>query len=422
VVKIIKNKKDHEKAINRIGELIGVDPAPGSPVADELEVLAHLVEDYEKKNHDIGLPSPLEAIRFRMEQQNLRPRDLVPYLGSASRVSEVLGGKRQLSLEMIRKLNNGLGIPTEVLIQEPSKVHGNHYAAAIRGNVARFPANIFKEIFQRKWFEKFRGGFNEARQKANHLLEDFLCFGSHSRAIPAFNRQSLRGRSTDNADALLAWKTRILRLASKKRIKGKFNVSDITKEFTHRLAALSRLKDGPRLAIEELESYGIAVVIERHLPTTHLDGAAMKLPNGTPVIGLTLRYDRLDNFFFCLFHELGHVVEHIAEGKADLFLDDLNQASTDKFEKEADDFALERLIPQKDWRRFWEADHFDVETVRRQAKRLGIHGAILAGRIQKAKNDYHTLSRVVATTRVRELFEDELQQKALNEKNRRATD
>src|SRR6266576_7086378 len=104
--------------MNRIGELIGVDPAPGSPVADELEVLAHLVEDYEKKNHDIGLPSPLEAIRFRMEQQNLRPRDLVPYLGSASRVSEVLGGKRQLSVQMIRNLSQGLGIPAEVLLGE----------------------------------------------------------------------------------------------------------------------------------------------------------------------------------------------------------------------------------------------------------------------------------------------------------------
>ena len=408
MIKIIKNKKDHEKAMNRIGELIRADPASGSLAGDELEVLAHLVEDYEKRNHDIGLPSPLEAIQFRMEQQNLRPKDLVPYLGSASRVSEVLGGKRQLSLEMIRKLNRGLGISTEVLVQQQPKANGRHRPETIR-DVGQFPANIFKEIFRRKWFGTFRGTLNEAREKAEELLADFLCFGSHSQAIPAFNRQSLRGASTDNADALLAWKTRILRIASKKRLKGKFDPSDITKEFTQRLAALSRLTDGPRLAVEELESYGIAVVIERHLPTTHLDGAAMKLPNGTPVIGLTLRYDRLDNFFFCLFHEVGHVVRHIAEGKANLFLDDLEQRSTNKFEKEADEFALERLVPEKDWRRFWDAGEFDVESVRREAKRLGIHGAILAGRVQREKNDYHSLSRVVATAKVRHFFEGMLQ-------------
>ena len=119
MIKIIKNKKEHESAMNRIAELMASDPASGSVVGDELELLAHLVEDYEKKHHDIGLPTPLEAIQFRMEQQDLRPKDLIPYLGSASRVSEVLRGKRPLSMEMVRKLHTGLGIPAEVLVQGP---------------------------------------------------------------------------------------------------------------------------------------------------------------------------------------------------------------------------------------------------------------------------------------------------------------
>jgi HTH-type transcriptional regulator/antitoxin HigA len=400
--KIIKTEADHATAMARIEKLFGAKP--GSPEGEELELLATLVGKFEETAFPIDLPDPIAAIRFRMEQQNLRPKDLAPYLGSASRVSEVLRGKRQLSLEMIRKLSKGLEIPTGVLVQEQPKIDRNHRVETIR-DLSQFPANIFKEIFQRKWFEKFHGNFNAAKQKANDLLEDFLCFGSHSRAIPAFSRQSLRGKSTENAEALLAWKTRILRLASKKRLKDRFDPSDITKEFTHRVAALSRLKDGSRLAIEELEKYGIAVVIERHLPTTHLDGAAMKLPNGTPVIGLTLRYDRLDNFFFCLFHEIGHVVHHISKSKADLFLDDLKQIPTDKFEKEADEFALECLVPEKNWRRFWQAGEFDVESVRREAKRLGIHGAILAGRVQREKNDYHALSRIINEAKVRHLFE-----------------
>jgi HTH-type transcriptional regulator/antitoxin HigA len=401
--KIIKTEADHAAAMARIEQIFAAKP--GSSEGEELDLLAVLVEKFEETAFPIDLPDPIAAIRFRMEQQNLRPKDLAPYLGSASRVSEVLSGKRQLSVQMIRKLTNGLGIPAEVLVQDQRNVNGKHREEGIRTTLAQFPANVFKEILHRKWFEKFRGTLSEARERGDELLEDFLCFGSYSKAIPAFNRQSLRGRSTDNADALLAWKTRVLQLASKKRLKAKFDSSEITKDFTHDLAALSRLKEAPRLAVEELERYGIAVVIERHLPTTHLDGAAMKLPNGTPVIGLTLRYDRLDNFFFCLFHELGHVVHHIAKHKADLFLDDLKQVSTDKFEREADDFALECLVPEKDWRRFWQAGEFDVESVRREAKRLGIHGAILAGRVQREKNDYKALSRIVNEAKVRHFFE-----------------
>jgi HTH-type transcriptional regulator/antitoxin HigA len=407
MIKVIKTKKEHETTMNRIAELIGGDPAPGSLEGDELEVLAHLVADYENKHYDIGLPTPLEAIAFRMEQQHLRPRDLVPYLGSASRVSEVLRGKRQLSVQMIRSLNGGLGIPAEVLLRKQPQIRREPRAKPSRDILTDFPADVFKEMVKRKWL-KFRGSLNDAKERANDVLEKFLCFGSHVEAIPAFNRQSFRGRSSDNAAALLAWKTRVLRLASKKRLKAKFNLSDITKDFTDRLATLSRLEEGPRLSVEELENYGIAVVIEPHLPTTHLDGAAMKLPNGAPVIALTLRHDRLDNFFFCLFHELGHVVHHISRGKADLFLDDLQQAPADEFEREADDFARKCLMPEKDWRRFWQANQFTVETVRREAKRLGIHGAILAGRVQKEKNDYKALSRIVRPAKVRRLFENEM--------------
>lgn len=403
MVKIIKNKKDHENAMNRIAELMTIDPAPGSAAGDELELLAHLVEDYETKHHDIGLPTPLEAIWFRMEQQNLRPKDLISYLGSASRVSEVLGGKRQLSLEMIRKLNKGLGIPTEVLVQQAQR-NGTQRSKALVKGVSEFPMVIFKEVFQRGWL-RFRGTLADAKERAELLLKDFLCFGTAPHAIPALNRQALRGRSTDNSLALLAWKTRILRVAATKRLKGKFDPSDVTKEFTHNLVALSRLKDGPRLAIEELENNGIVVVIERHLSKTHLDGAAMRLPSGNPVIGLTLRYDRLDNFFFCLFHELGHVVRHIATGKADLFLDDLDQDATDKLEEEADEFALRNLLPATDWQRFWQAGDFSVAAVRREAKRLGVHGAILAGRVQREKNDYKSLSRIITEAKIRHLFE-----------------
>ena len=112
--KLIKSKKDYETALARIEEIFAAKP--GTPEGDELDLLVTLVEIYEEKEYPIDLPDPLSAIRFRMEQQGLKAKDMIPYFGSASKVSEVLSGKRSLSLTMIRKLVSELGIPADVLV------------------------------------------------------------------------------------------------------------------------------------------------------------------------------------------------------------------------------------------------------------------------------------------------------------------
>jgi HTH-type transcriptional regulator/antitoxin HigA len=114
--KVIKTTAEHKRALARIEELFTAKP--GTPKGDELELLILLVETYEAKEFPIDLPDPIEAIRFRMQQANLKQKDLIPIFGSKSKVSEVLNGKRELSLSMIRKLASELGIPTEVLLQE----------------------------------------------------------------------------------------------------------------------------------------------------------------------------------------------------------------------------------------------------------------------------------------------------------------
>lgn len=116
--RLIKTDADHEAALARIDELM--DATPGAPEFDELELLTHLVSLYEDTRYPLPLPDPIAAICFRMEQQGLRPADLAPLLGGKSRVSEVLSGKRRLSLGMIRRLVAGLGIPAEILLQEPN--------------------------------------------------------------------------------------------------------------------------------------------------------------------------------------------------------------------------------------------------------------------------------------------------------------
>jgi HTH-type transcriptional regulator/antitoxin HigA len=114
-IKPIRSEADYEAALAEIEQLFEAEP--GTPAGDRLEVLTTLVEAYEEKHYPIPLPDPIEAIYYYLESRGLSRRDLEPYLGSRARVSEVLNRKRPLSLEMIRRLNNGLGIPAEVLIQ-----------------------------------------------------------------------------------------------------------------------------------------------------------------------------------------------------------------------------------------------------------------------------------------------------------------
>src|SRR3989304_7717821 len=114
--KVIKNESDYEETLLRLNTLLTRNPSEGTREDDELEVLVLLIQDYESRQSHLIAPSPVEAIKFRMEQQDLTPRDLIPYIGSRSKVSEILSRKRPLTLSMIRALNKGLGIPAKVLI------------------------------------------------------------------------------------------------------------------------------------------------------------------------------------------------------------------------------------------------------------------------------------------------------------------
>lgn len=115
-IRPIRSNADLEQALVRMEELWAAED--GTPEADELDVLSILIERYEDEHYPIGPSDPIEAIKFRMEQQGLTPRDLEPYIGSSGRVSEVLNRKRQLSLRMIRRLHDGLNIPYESLMGE----------------------------------------------------------------------------------------------------------------------------------------------------------------------------------------------------------------------------------------------------------------------------------------------------------------
>ena len=115
-IRPIKTEEDYDRALAAVERLMDADP--DTPEGDALDVLVTLVQAYEAKRWAIDLPDPIEAIRARMEQQNLRPKDLEPFLGPSGRVSEVLNRRRPLTLTMIRRLERGLGIPARILIRE----------------------------------------------------------------------------------------------------------------------------------------------------------------------------------------------------------------------------------------------------------------------------------------------------------------
>jgi HTH-type transcriptional regulator/antitoxin HigA len=143
VAKLIKTEKEYSRALARIEELMNAES--GTPEADELELLAALVEMYEERQFPIRTPDPVAAIKFRIDQLGIGQKGLIPFIGSRSKVSEILNGKKSISLAMMRALHRGLGIPAEVLLQEP----GASFPSGLpQIRWARFP---IKGMAQKGW-------------------------------------------------------------------------------------------------------------------------------------------------------------------------------------------------------------------------------------------------------------------------------
>ena len=117
----IRNDCDHRRALDRFSSLADPEPEPGSAQEATLEALAILIDAYERKRYPLEQPDPIDYLKFEMERRGLSVSDLVPFIGQPNRVYEVLSGKRGLSIQMIRRLHRGLGIPLEILIAEPKR-------------------------------------------------------------------------------------------------------------------------------------------------------------------------------------------------------------------------------------------------------------------------------------------------------------
>lgn len=397
----IRTEADHKAALARIDALM--DAAAGTPEADELSVLADLVEAYEAKHFPIELPTPVEAIRFRMEQASLEPRDLEPYIGSRSKVSEVLSGKQPLTLPMIRALHTHLGIPAEVLVADASASGG---AASGTLDWSRFPIN---EMAKRGWIRSVAS----AKAKAKDLIGELIVSAGGMKAVPmplCRRNDAMRQNAKTDTYALLAWCLKALAASRDQKLTGIYKTGSITLDLLTRLSKLSAHEDGPRRARDALSSLGVHLVCVSHLPKTYLDGAALRsVEGGAPIVALTLRYDRIDNFWFSLLHELAHVGRHF-NGATEAFVDDfsLREAPSrheDPRESEADDWAEEALISREQWATAGLPSHASYSGIIAFSQRIGVHPAIVAGRVRHQTHNFRAFAPLLGTGEVRKQLE-----------------
>ncbi len=394
---IITSETEHAEMLAELDRLLAASPLQGTPAAARLELVAFLIEKWEKDEYPLGLPTPVDAIRFRMEEGGLSPRDLEPFIGSRSKVSEVLSGKIPLSLRMIRDLHQGFGIPYDVLVQEQT-------ATSPEGiDFAKVPV---REMLKRGWID---AATNPPRVDTVALARKFFASIPGPSLSAALFRQGATGaRGSENErTSIAAWLAQASLLAQRQTSPRTFDPSRVTEKFMNTVARLSVDPRGPVLVRDVLAHAGIVMVILSHLPRTRLDGAAFTDHRGVGVIAMTLRYDRIDYFWHTLLHELAHLAKHQTPNQ--IFIDDLDlPSSTDSIEAEADLFAKEAVVPRQIWGRSDASRLKTPSAVLSLAQDRGVHPALIAGRLRHENKNFRLLSNLVGQGQIRPLFQKEL--------------
>lgn len=398
--RVVKTDEQYEATLAAAEELVARDPATGTPDAERLELLSLLIEDYEKRCYPFEAPSPVSAIRFRMEEQGLRQADLVPLLGSRSRVSEVLAGKRPLTVQMIRALSDGLGIPAKTLIGEQASAESVTTETPNDIDWAKFPV---REMERRGWL----GDATVSNTvPVEQRVREFFAAITAEPAFALYRRRFHgQGLTDENRYSILAWTARVLwRAKAATADAPTFSAERLSADVLRDLARLSYFDEGPVLAKEFLAKAGITLILEPTLPRTQLDGVALLTEQRRAVIGLSMRFDRLDAFWFTLLHECVHVWKHIASAR-EAFVDRLEHTESDEYrEKEANRLAREAFIPRAIWRRSKAFLNPTRESILELAANLRIHPAIVVGRLHYETRNYKTFTNLLGNGTVRRMF------------------
>lgn len=333
-----------------------------------------------------------------MEQMHLKQKDLTPSIGSVSKVSEILSGKRQLSLTMIRKLHKNLEIPLKSLFGSKK----TRETSSLQLDYNQFPVN---ELQKRGFLGELKRSVKDLKEYCEEIILDFTegfsdILDNNIVSTPtALLRAPLhrRGKRKLNQYNLAIWQICVLKKAASVDKKlPKFNCKLIDEKWLRTLMKFSQYDHGHLLVEEYLQNVGISFVIEPHFSQTFLDGAAL-MYKGKPTVALTMRHNRIDNFWFVLAHELAHIMKHINDDESSFFIDDNLEKSEqiDEIEKEADLIANEALIPTKLLMSSNILKASSYSAIEKFAKEAEVNPAIIAGRIRYHKNNFSLFPKLI---------------------------
>ena len=331
--------------------------------------------------------------------RGMSQKDLAAFLGVKEQQIQRYEAERyrSASLDRLMEISDALGVQ----ISKRAELIGNSRFESV--DPAAWKAFPVAEMYKRGWFEDFSGSMAEARKAAPDLLPAFLR-GAHARYAPqALHRKAVRSSGQVHEAGIAAWEARVRHLADRDPPERAFDPSLISEDWLAGLVELTLDPDGPADAMNYLRVIGIAMIVEKHLPGTLLDGAALSTFDGHGIIALTLRHDRLDNFWFTLFHEVAHLKLHVGRDY-DAIFDDTETPAVTALEEEADLFAQETLLPSVKWNVSVARFTRNEKAVLTDAKRFGVGPAVIAGRVRREAHDYTLLRDLVGAGDVRRQF------------------
>lgn len=332
--------------------------------------------------------TPAETIKFFLTRWELTDSYLAKVIGSRSRASEILSGKRNLSMSDLRTLRDNLGIPSDLLLGHPKSAEDQTI------DFSRYP------VAEMSKYGLICGGVTKRTRNLEKVMRDFFESAGFSPELAkqVCYRRSIRKNEKSDVFGLQVWLAAIRKEALDTQAP---LYSGITREELKEIASLSTDSEGPVRAVEALREKGILVIVMPHFRGTYLDGAVFLL-NGRPVIGLTLRHDRLDNFWHTLMHELCHLYN--GDVSEEPVFDDLEiSVLEDKHEREADLLAQEIFIPRERWEEF-SSHRVSTMSICSLAAELSLSPAIVAGRYRFETKNYKIFSSLVGHGEVRRLF------------------
>jgi len=393
-IRPVKNKTDHAWAMEQIDALMLKDELQEDEVR-RLEVLAILVEKYECEHFPVQLPTPVEAIEFRIDQLGINRSQLADIIGfPRSRVSEVLNGTRKPSLDMMRALHEKIGIPADVLLGKANaKLPETHPGIDWKS----FPIS---EMFKLGWLGKIKPKADEFENCIRSLMT--------AARVPTPQFAGVRFRGTENKEpnpySVNAWLMKAMAEAIAQESECDFNIEEVGHSFRREIAKLSLYSDGPKRAFRKLNEAGVTAVYVPFLRKTHIDGACFNLPSGKPAIAISLRHHRLDNFWFTLLHECVHVEKHLSDES--IILDE-TEGSTGAFgndpnmELEANTLARRALVPDDIHEELCRvAGGISKSKIQAFARKADVHEAVIAGQVRLLSGKYTHFAGLVGQGKV----------------------